>query len=46
VSDGARASLIVDAAALGVPLDQWLALPRHTRDAVVAEHNRRITDRE
>jgi hypothetical protein len=46
VSDRARASLILDAAAIGVPLDDWLALPRHTRDAVVDEHNRRITDRE
>jgi hypothetical protein len=45
VSDGVRASLIVDAAALGVPFDHWLTLPRHTRDAVVAEHNRRIEDR-
>lgn len=43
MSDRARASLIVDAAAIGVPLDEWLALPRHTRDAVVQEHNQRIS---
>lgn len=36
------APLIVDAAVIGVPLDEWRGYPAHLRAAVIEEHNRRV----
>lgn len=35
----------VNAAAVGVPIAEWLTLTTALREAIVTEHNDRITDR-
>jgi hypothetical protein len=36
------AVLVVDAAALGVPTDEWLGFTARQRDAIIHEHNARM----
>jgi len=38
-----NARLVVDAAAVGVPLDEWRSFTVRERAAITQEHNRRIT---
>lgn len=37
------APLVVDAAAVGVPLDEWRGYTRAERVAIIQEHNARVT---
>jgi len=37
------AHLVVDAASLGVPLDEWRGLPSWQRAYIIQEHNSRVT---
>lgn len=39
------APLVVDAAAIGVPLDEWRGYTAHERAVIIREHNSRITRR-
>jgi len=37
------AHLVVDAAVLGVPLDEWRGFPAWQRAYIIREHNDRVT---
>jgi hypothetical protein len=37
------AHLVVDAATIGVPLDEWREFPSWKRALIVREHNNRVT---
>ncbi len=39
------AVLVVDAAALGLPVDVWLGYSDRQRTAIIREHNARVTRR-